>query len=220
MTNMDRSAKDVFMKYFRNNIKREGSEELLSWLLQSDFFTAPASTRFHLAEPEGLCMHSIHVYERLRGMYSEEKKLPLTPAEEEKLAVVGLLHDVCKVDFYIEDFRNQKTYDSDKVRMASKWEVKHDAKGDFIWETVPYYRIEDSFPYGHGEKSVVMLEKYMWLSDEERMSIRWHMGFSDDTFKGGSATVGNAFNLYPLAALLNCADILAAYLDESGSSLF
>ena len=98
---MNRSPKETFTEYFRNNIKREGSAELLAWLGESDFFTAPASTKFHLAEPEGLCIHSIHVYERLRAIYSEEKKLPLTPEEEEKLAVVGLLHDVCKTDFSV-----------------------------------------------------------------------------------------------------------------------
>lgn len=216
---MERESTVRFLEYY-GKIHRDGAAQLLEWLKGSDFFEAPASTKYHLAVPEGLCIHSIHVYERVRALYQAEKKAELTEAEEEKLAVIGLLHDVCKADFYICDYKNQKTYDPEKVAAATRWDIKHDARGDFIWETVPYYRIDDEFPYGHGEKSVLLIEKYMRLTDEERMCIRWHMGFSDDTFRGGSQTVGNAFEKYPLAVLLNCADMLSAYLDEGENGLF
>ena len=213
--------KERFIAVFEKNITRSGAKELLNYIEnETDFFEAPASTRFHLSVPGGLCEHSLHVYSRTREMYKSEKGANLTAEEEEKLAIIALLHDLCKTNFYITEMRNQKTYDAEKVRKASPWDVKHDANGDFIWETVPKYGVFDSFPYGHGEKSVVLIEKFINLTDEEKICIRWHMGFSDDTFKGGSGTVGNAFNMFPLAAILHTADILASYLDEGDTKLF
>ena len=196
--------KYTFYEIYRNKIHRDGAKELLAWLANdTDFFEAPCSTRFHLCQRGGLVEHSIDVYRRLHSLYTMVKTKAgapgvyhMTEAEEESIAIVALLHDVCKANFYVTDTRN----------------VKNKETG--IWEVVPFYTVNDQFPMGHGEKSLYLIMKYMRLSDEEAMAIRWHMGFSDESFKGGSYALGNAFDKYPLAVLMHTADLIATNIDE------
>jgi hypothetical protein len=194
--------KERFVEIYQKNITRPGAENLLAWLNRTDFFEAPASTRFHLSQPGGLVEHSIHVYERLRELYIREmtnKDYPgeyhLSPKQEEAMAVCGLLHDVCKANFYSVEMRNRKNEQGQ-------------------WEKYPFYVVNDQLPYGHGEKSVYVISGFMKLSREEAMAIRWHMGFSDNEFKAGGYSVGNAFAMFPLALLTHIADLQATYLDE------
>lgn len=203
--------KDHFLEIYASEIHRPGADKLLQWLETTDFFTAPASTRFHLAREGGLAEHSLHVYQRLAELCMRESGVQIDP---ESVAICGLLHDVCKVNVYQQEPKNRKTYDPEKVAAAEPWQVKHDALGDFIWETVMGYKFEDDPPYGHGEKSVYIISAFMKLTREEAMAIRWHMGFSDNDFKGGGYSVGNAFEKYPLALLTHIADLQATYLDE------
>lgn len=198
--------KEKFLSIYTQYVARPGSDKLLDWLKKSDFFTAPASTRYHLSEPGGLVTHSVHVYERLRNLYLNEKSLELekngdavgtaglSDAEEETLAICGLLHDLCKVNFYVPGTRN----------------VKNEKTGQ--WEKVPCYTIDDKLPYGHGEKSVYIISGFMRLSREESMAIRWHMGAWQD---GEKQNAGAAFGMYKLAVLNHLADMQATYLDET-----
>ena len=192
------TIKEQFLEAY-NNITRAGSREFLAWLESTDFFTAPASTRFHLSREGGLAEHSLHVFQRLRELCDAEMgRDPMFAVSAESIAIIGLLHDVCKTNFYKIDFRNAKN-----------------AAG--VWEKVPYYTVGDDFPMGHGEKSLYLISRYMKLTDEEAMAIRWHMGFSDNTFRGGDQSVGNAFDKYPLAVFAHVADVLAAHVDEAKS---
>lgn len=191
--------KDKFIKEYTENITRPGADKLLAWIESSDFFTAPASTRFHLSSPGGLLEHSLHVFERMKEICANEATI--TPGfnepSMETIAVCGLLHDICKANFYAVEMRNRK---NDQGR----------------WEQYPFYVVDDKLPYGHGEKSVYIISGFMRLSREEAMAIRWHMGFSDNDFQGGGYSVGNAFEKFPLAVLLHIADLQATYLDETG----
>lgn len=192
--------KEVFENIYTENIKRTGAMELLEWLRRSDFFTAPASTRFHLSVEGGLVKHSIHVYQRLLSIFATEKQNrtgsgELSESEKESIAIVGLLHDVCKVYFYDVEMRNRKN-DQGK------------------WEKYPCYVVNERLPYGHGEKSAYIVSAFMRLKTYELMAIRWHMGFSDYTFKAGDRSVGNAFEKYPMAVLAHIADLEATYFDE------
>ena len=209
--------KDRFIDLYNHQIHRPGADKLLQWLETTDFFTAPASTRFHLAREDGLVEHSVHVYERLQALYQQEFTGGAMPTleQQESIAICGLLHDICKVNVYQQEPKNRKTYDPTKVAAAESWQVKHDALGDFVWETIMGYKFEDSLPYGHGEKSVYIISGFMRLTREEAMAIRWHMGFSDNDFKSGGYSVGNAFEMYPLALLTHIADLQATYLDET-----
>lgn len=203
---------DRFLRLFEENIRRDGADELLNWLKKSDFFTAPASTKFHGAYEGGLLEHSLNVYDCL---LDELASMNMTDKyTKETVAIVSLLHDVCKIGLYVSEPKNQKTYNPEKVNAAAKWEVKHDSRGDFIWETVNGYRFDDRLPYGHGEKSVYILSGFLKLTRDEAMAIRWHMGFSDNDFRGGGQSVGKAFEIYPLAVLTHLADMKATYLLE------
>lgn len=191
--------KDKFIKAYTGNITRPGADKLLAWIESSDFFAAPASTRFHLSSPGGLLEHSLHVFERMKAICANEATI--TPGfnepSMETIAVCGLLHDICKANFYAVEMRNRK---NDQGR----------------WEQYPFYVVDDKLPYGHGEKSVYIISGFMRLSREEAMAIRWHMGFADNDFRGGGYSVGNAFEKFPLAVLLHIADLQATYLDETG----
>lgn len=195
--------KEKFIEIFKQKIKRPGSEDLLAYLEKSDFFVAPASTKFHLSRPGGLVEHSIHVYERLRDLYICEKSrteacLGLTDEEEEKIAICALLHDICKVGVYVPEKKSRKTGNTLP-------------NGKPEWEDYMGYEFKDKLPYGHGEKSVYMLCGFIKISREEAMAIRWHMGLWEECDK---RTIGNAYEMFPLALLTHIADMMATNLDE------
>ena len=190
MTNKER-----FIEIFKTHINREGADKLLSYLTNScDFFTAPASTRFHGNYEGGLCEHSLNVYDCLCDILSRPriKEQYGISYSDESIAIAALLHDICKTDFYKVSFRNAKN-----------------AEGK--WESVPYYTIEDNLPYGHGEKSVYIASGFMRLTRDEAFAIRYHMGFSGNDDPGN---VGRAMEMFPLAFFLHCADSEAAYFME------
>lgn len=191
---MDTQYKDEFYEIFQRHVTREGGEKLLTWLAGTDFFTAPASTKFHCACEGGLVMHSVNVYRVLREKYFNDGD------SEESFALCGLLHDVCKAQFYKISTRN----------------VKNDETGQ--WEKKPFYSVEDAFPYGHGEKSVYLIERFVRLKPAEAMAIRWHMGGFDEAARGGSFAISVAYDRYPLAVKLHLADLEATYLMEHGTS--
>ena len=181
--------KQRFLDIFEQNVTRRGADRLLEWLEKSDFFTAPASTRYHASYEGGLLEHSLNVYDVL------QKRFDPAVDSAESFAIVSLLHDICKTGFYDVEYRNRK----------------NDAG---IWEKVPVYVINDRLPYGHGEKSVFMIERFMKLTNEEAIAIRWHMGGFDDAAKAGSFAISHAFERYPLAVKLHLADLESTYLYE------
>lgn len=190
------SEADKFKAVYNTNIKRYGKDGLLKYLEQGGFFTAPASTRFHGSYPGGLVEHSNNVFrwmfkileqsdiERNRDK-PQEKQTTLYSIET--LAVVSLLHDVCKMDEYHKDDEGK------------------------------YKRYTD-FPFGHGEKSVVLISRYIDLSPEEMLAIRWHMGGFDYATRGGCYDMDNAYKQSKLAAMLHIADIAATHLTEGGAA--
>ena len=166
-----------FIALAQNNINREGLEELLKWLESTDFFTAPASSRFHLSEEGGLCQHSLNVYYRLEQlMITEFGEGNYNP---ETVTIAALFHDICKANFYKQDYRN--------------------VKENGVWVQKPYYTIEDALPYGHGEKSVYIANGFMRLTREEAMAINWHMGGFDKRVQGGEFSYQTAYQKYPIA---------------------
>ena len=193
MNNFDiQNNKDEFIRIYRENIHRDGSEELLKWIEKTDFFTAPASTRYHYACEGGLCAHSLSVYHTLIEKHFDEETDDL-----ESFTISALLHDLCKAEFYTVSMRNSKNEETGK------------------WEKVPYFTIDDKFPYGHGEKSVFLIERKMRLRLDEAMAIRWHMGGFDE---GGGFAISQAYDKYPLAVKLHLADLESTYLREKGTS--
>ena len=189
--------KQKFLEIYNKYIKREGADKLLAFLDSegSDFFTAPASARYHGAYEGGLCEHSLNVYHCLVDYLQRERVQELYGLEysDESIAIVALLHDVCKIGCYKAGTRN----------------VKNETTGQ--WEKVATFFYEDKLPYGHGEKSVYIASGFMRLTRDEAFAIRYHMGFSGNEDPGN---VGKALEMFPLAYALCMADMEAAYFME------
>lgn len=187
--------KEEFLELYRTHVKRDGADKLLEYLLspQSDFFTAPASTRFHGSYAGGLVEHSVNVYHCLKDYLSRERVRSVYRMEytEETVAVAALLHDVCKINCYRPGTRN--------------------VKEDGVWRTVDTFEYDDRMPYGHGEKSVYIISGFMRLSREEAFAIRYHMGFSGTE---DIRNVGASFEQFPLSFALCTADMEATYFLE------
>lgn len=196
-----------------SSVQRDGIDKLIAYIRKTDFYTAPASTRFHLACEGGLLQHSLNVYDCLIA----KKEAPLwkdvlQDISEESIILISLLHDLCKTSFYVAGTKNQKTYDPGKVAVAEAWQVKHDSQGDFIWETVETYQVDDQLPLGHGEKSVMLAQCYIKLKMPEVMAIRWHMGFSVE--KADYNAMGTAMEKYPIVLAVHEADLEASKILE------
>ena len=180
--------REEFLQIWHQYVSRPGSEKLLDWLDNKTDFFSAPAC------DGGLCMHSLNVYHALHdGFFTEGES-------EESYAICALLHDLCKANYYKKGTRN----------------VKNDVTGQ--WEKVPSYSVEDLFPYGHGEKSVFLIERFMKLKVEEAVAIRWHMGGFDDAAKGGCFAISEAYDKYPLAVKLHIADLKATYLMEHRTS--
>ena len=185
--------KQKFLEIAKTNIKRDGINELLSWLETTDFFVCPASAKFHSAEAGGLCFHSLNVYNRLLKLATDE--YGAENINLESITIIALFHDVCKCCFYKQEMRN--------VKENGEWVQK------------PYYVIDDQLPYGHGEKSVYMVNGYLRLTREEALAINWHMGGFDKRTQAGGSEMAASYYKYPICVLAHIADIMASYLDET-----
>lgn len=187
--------REEFISIAQQNIKREGIDALLSYLDKTDFYTTPASTKFHSAHEGGLCEHSINVYNRMIKNLEHEYGLNWQEKVSlESATIMTLFHDICKVDYYKTDMRN--------------------VKEDGVWVQKPYYTVDDALPYGHGEKSVYIINGFLRLTREEAMAINWHMGGFDMRVRGGFYGLENVFYRYPVALILHLSDVQATYLDE------
>ena len=184
-------SKERFVELYNNLVRRPGAEDLLEWLSETDFFVAPASSKFHGNYEGGLCEHSLNVWEELVRLL---KAYPEIKVSAETAAIVSLLHDVCKIDCYKQELRNTKV--------------------NGVWVQKPVYVFQEDFCFGgHGSKSVYLIQKYMNLTDEEAVAINCHMGFADRS--PSDYGIGNAFERTPLAWLLHVADESATYIRET-----
>ena len=187
--------KTQFLAIYNENIQRDGADDLLKWLSESDFFVAPASTRFHGSHEGGLLEHSLNVYHCLKEIV-QQAGLQDTYSPE-TIAISALLHDVCKVNFYKKGFRNAKDEESGQ------------------WYKKEVYEIDEKFPCGeHADKSIIIIQNFIHLEPEEILAIRAHMGGWDTAVKGGNGFVGKIFERSKLAVFLHFADMAATYLME------
>ena len=191
--------KEKFKKLCHQWIKRDGLDKLLEWLDTTDFYVAPASTRFHLMCEGGLCEHSLNVFNRLCDEYKNEgifdyKTQNATQELMESLAIVALFHDVCKTNFYKLSEKNVKNEYGE-------------------WTKVPYYIVEnEGVLVGHGYKSARIVNRYLDITDEEYMAIVHHMGYSAED---NIANISEIFRKSKLTLLLHIADTKATFIDEN-----
>ena len=187
--------KQEFIALVDQHIHRPNIDKLMERLELSDFYTAPASRMNHGNEKYGLVRHSMAVFEEMvKEVKSTNGWKPLDPRVMESIAIVSLFHDLCKMSYYATDFRNTK-----------------DEKGN--WIKVPYYTIDDKFPFGHGDKSVVLiLTCGVELNIGEMLAIKHHMGGYSPKEEWNS--ISKAYEEFPLALLLHLADMRATYLQK------
>lgn len=197
-----RDPRADFLQVYNSSVnRRDGAVAMLKWLeRETDFFTAPASRKNHLAQPGGLAVHSLNVYKRLleitaRDVFGGTDGALLAEEVRETVAILGLLHDVCKVGVY---------HQTDPFKAAMEGKL----------DTMAPYEFRDTFPLGHGEKSLFLITRHMALTEEEALAIRWHMGAYDDAVKGGSRSMTEAMNLTPWVWRLQEVDMCAAWIDE------
>ena len=188
---MDKELVEKFESLLTST-NREGIDKLIKYIRSTDFYTAPASTRYHSSYEGGLLQHSMNVYDMLEAKSKTETWKDIL-TDESTIIIVSLLHDLCKANYYAIEMRNKKNEQGK-------------------WEQVPFYTVNDQSPYGHGEKSVMMLMEFIKLSAEEKYAIRWHMGFSEP--KDNYSYLGKAMEKYPLICALHEADLEATYLLE------
>ena len=182
---------------------RDGIEDLIGFIRKSDFYTAPASSRFHNCHEGGLLEHTMNVYNCLMNKKENPVFKDALP-EDSSMILIALLHDICKTFMYATEYKNKKVY--------SEHGSKSDSNGRFDWVTVPGYTVQDEIPYGHGEKSVMMVEQYIPLKPAERYAIRWHMGFTEP--KENWNTLSAAIRKYPVILAVSEADLESTYLLE------
>lgn len=208
MTNIER------FESLLTSVNRDGINRLMEYIKKSDFYTAPASTRFHSCHEGGLLEHSLNVYDclltkRKNALFFAKQKYDawstvFKDVEEESIIICSLLHDICKTYYYGTELKNKKVY--------SEHGTKRDSKGSYDWESVPAYTVDDKVPYGHGEKSVMIIEEFIKLKPIERYAIRWHMGFTEP--KESWNTLSSAIKKYPFILALHESDLEATYLLE------
>ena len=187
----------------------EGMKELLMWLDLTDFYTAPASTKYHGSFEGGLLVHSLNVYDSLKQIVLNlhNKTFVGNWYGKSDLIVSALLHDICKADCYEIDYKNYKERDFDKSQTEPR-DIKKDSNGVFVWKEKPFYVFNDKFPFGHGEKSVYLANQFITLSEHQAMAIRYHMGaFMPEDVKN----ISTVFTNYPLALYLHMADMYSTY---------
>jgi len=184
-------------------ITREGVQNLVNWIKnETDFFTAPASTNYHGNYEGGLLDHTLLVLRfALHNFNMIISQNPDLEYLRESVVISALFHDLCKTNCYIKEL---------------KWVKDSENK----WKSYTGWTIKDTFPYGHGEKSVLLISKYMKLTDPEAMAIRWHMGATEPSVSIPNNPQYYAFNSainHPLVRLIHCADMLAMALEETRS---
>ena len=181
-------------------IKREGVSDLVKWLEEdTDFFTAPASTQYHGNYEGGLLEHSMNVARfALHNFNLIVRQKPELEELRESVILFALFHDVCKTNFY---------------RLEKKWKKDENNK----WVDYIGYSANDSFPLGHGEKSLYLISRFIRLTDAEALAIRWHMGATEPSVVVSNNPQSYAYNEAinnPLVRLIHCADMLSMTIEE------
>lgn len=233
----DKTIKEEIVGLLRS-CKREGMTELIEWLLnETDYFEAPASTKYHGNFEGGLAVHCLNVYDSLIAV-NDQFAEPGTIEDPESLIIVALLHDLCKLDYYIMDSdpatSAQINYVNDLLSGRSETinsnectkgfvskcieMLKNDPDGEFP-TFAPSYKVNEELPLGHGEKSLYLVSQFIGLRPEEAMAIRWHLGFHEPGtlfhYPAGAA-INQAVRQHKLVPMMISADYLASWMiDET-----
>lgn len=184
--------KKVFVDLLKST-ERKGIDLLLEYLeTKTDFYSAPASTRYHNNCTGGLLAHTLNVYENFKNLLALRK----IEMAEESVIIVALLHDICKCNYYVLEQRNKK--------INGKWEQVS------VWANTKTV----SPPLPHSYRSIRMLQQFFRLTPQEEICIYYHMG----PYGGEDYEYRNLLQKvntdYPESLLFYTADLFSTYLDE------
>lgn len=191
----------IFVETSLQSTARPGIDKVIEYLRNTDFYYAPSSTKFHSNYQGGLLDHSILVLSTAVGLRDAMVKMKPELADrltDESLIISCLLHDLCKVGFYVP---------------KEKWKKDENDK----WVSYRGYDVEDTFPIGHGEKSVILLQWLgLSLTIDEMLAIRYHMGLWSTSVDCGDANRAyfRAVNMCPLLSIVQNADFMSSNMLE------
>jgi len=185
----------VIILKFLSRVGRTGMAELIAYIQTTDFFMAPASTKYHCSYEGGLAEHSLNVLKRLAA------KKDTVQIEQESMILCALLHDLCKANVYTRIKKNVK----DGMTVKNGKQVPN-------WIEVDAWDYDDKIPLGHGEKSVMMINIFVPLSMIELAMIRWHQGPEK---QGDFDTFYKACAVWPEVVAMHNADMEATYILEA-----
>ena len=172
-------------------VKRDGMDSLLDYIRKSDFYTAPASTKYHLSTEGGLLIFNTITRE---WDYCVAGRIVATISDE-SLTIMALLHDICKTYFYTKGFRWHK---DDKNK----------------WQQAPTFNVDDKMPLGHGSKSAMIIKEYIHLDTAEMYAIWWHMGPEDNPLQ-----FYQAVEKFPIIWAVHTADVMAShFMEDTGGN--
>lgn len=200
-------CKEEFIELLHST-ERDGVEDVIEGLEGMGFFIAPASANHHLNIEGGLLLHSLNTCKAALMVWEGMKALEPGLVKEvgrDSVIIASLLHDVCKSDIYVRSVKKRKN-----------------ALG--MWEDCKGYKVTyKNFPMGHGEKSVILLLcNGLEMTDDEMLAIRWHMGawgINMNSYED-QRCYDTSRKLYPLVAIIQAADSLAAsIMERSGEEL-
>lgn len=191
-----------------SSIKRKDADidGLVNKLINSDFFIAPASTKYHCAYDGGLCEHSLNVYYNYMNIVQHKEGLDPWCYDNDTIKIVALLHDISKMNHYEKYPKNVKQYCSDGKLF--------DANGNYKWVTELHWKIRDQkFIYGSHEcTSEYIARQFIPLTLDESVAILHHMGSM--AWDSAKDNIGEIFTQYPIALILYMADMMSSYMDE------
>ena len=187
-------------EFLLSSTGRDGVDKVIDFVKRTDFYYAPASSKYHSNYQGGLLDHSLIVYSlanKYRAVIVGEKPDLAGKIKDESIIISSLLHDICKACFYVQ---------------TEKW--KKDSSSN--WIQYPGYEVNDTFPIGHGEKSVIMLQNIgLTLYPDEMLAIRYHMGMYDDANCSLKQAQFTAVQMTPLVPIIQMADFTASSMMET-----
>lgn len=169
------------------------NENLMNYLKNDGFFTSPASTKYHGAYEGGLYDHSRMVAMRLHWLTLNND---LKWQRPESPFIIGMFHDLCKCDQYV-------LKDGTEMSIGSGQTIT--APGGTHYE----YN-QDTLLKGHGSKSVMILSRFINLTEEEMLCVRYHMGAYE---KEEWSEYDRAIRKFDTVLWTSHADMLASKVD-------
>ena len=184
-----KESKEKYEELLEKISSRKGVLELSEYLKKHGLFEAPASTKFHLCSEGGLIIHSVSVATLALKM----KSVMYPEADDDSVILCSLFHDAHKVT----DGFSHKTYIQNNTETAARQ---------------PYFWNKEQMNFSGGQKSLLIVSKFVDLTKDEMQAIAYHDGPyvpSWDDIK---------WDPYPMTLLIHSADMWSTWVLEKNKN--